>query len=280
MDESGSIANITASVADLMKLVSQDEAAILAAAITDMFNRKLGGQMTATIVGGVDPALWAECCDILDSVEVNLNSLTLGWQAYRFVQIPELSGIRNLVESAEIVASLPFALKKKMSAVIEETGIYEGSLLEKIAEIISEATEYVQIVNPYWSKYGVEPILRRLDCFKSDKIRFDILTQKNLTSTDQAALTSLYSHLRDLGMEVTVSYLDCDDGYGNDSLIHAKTVIVDRKKAYIGSANLTGNGMSLSVELGIVIGGLWPERLSHWVEALREHLTEMEHIVD
>ena len=108
-----------------------------------------------------------------------------------------------MVESAEIVASLPFDLRKKMSVVIEETGIYEGSLLDKIAEIISEATEYVQIVNPYRSKYGIEPILilRRFNKFKSDKIRFDILTQKNLTSTDR---TALYFHLRDLGMEVTI----------------------------------------------------------------------------
>ncbi len=279
MDESESILNITSSIADLMMSLNQEEAAILAATITDMFNRKLCGQMPITTIERIDSGLWEKCYNILDPIDANLNSLTLGWQAYRLVQIPELNEIRNMVESAELVASLPFALKKKMSPVIEETGIYEGSLLEKIAEIISEATEHVQIVNPYWSKYGVEPILRRLDCFKSDKIRFDILTQKNLTSTDKTTLRALYSHLRNLGTEVTVSYLDCDDGYGNDSLMHAKTVVVDRKKAYIGSANLTGNGMSLSVELGIIIEGLWPERLSRWVEALKTHLIEMELIV-
>ena len=57
-------------------------------------------------------------------------------------------------------------------------------------------------------------------------------------------------------------------------LLHAKTVVADRNHAYLGSANLTGNGMDFSVEIGIAFRGVLARQLADWIAALEPALED------
>jgi phosphatidylserine/phosphatidylglycerophosphate/cardiolipin synthase-like enzyme len=49
---------------------------------------------------------------------------------------------------------------------------------------------------------------------------------------------------------------------------HAKLVLADDRKAYVGSANMTGASFELSVELGVLLTGKAARQLSHLAEAI------------
>jgi phosphatidylserine/phosphatidylglycerophosphate/cardiolipin synthase-like enzyme len=52
--------------------------------------------------------------------------------------------------------------------------------------------------------------------------------------------------------------------------LHAKLVVVDRKRAFVTSANLTGGAMENNLECGLLVhGGSAPERLADHFAALR-----------
>jgi len=51
-------------------------------------------------------------------------------------------------------------------------------------------------------------------------------------------------------------------------LLHAKSLVADSLHAYVGSANLTGNGMDASVEIGLSFHGAKAAHLRDWMMAL------------
>jgi phosphatidylserine/phosphatidylglycerophosphate/cardiolipin synthase-like enzyme len=57
-------------------------------------------------------------------------------------------------------------------------------------------------------------------------------------------------------------------------LLHAKAIVADRSTGYMGSANLTGNGMDLSVELGMAFDGPLARQLASWMISLGDALVD------
>ncbi len=53
------------------------------------------------------------------------------------------------------------------------------------------------------------------------------------------------------------------------SLLHAKTIVVDRKRAVIGSANLTWGGMVTNHEIGVLIEGREAWEIGRLLDHLR-----------
>lgn len=54
------------------------------------------------------------------------------------------------------------------------------------------------------------------------------------------------------------------------TLMHAKTIVADRQRALIGSANFTAGGFHRNIELGVEVGGSVPAEVVRLVERLIE----------
>jgi len=260
---------------EIMQGLDRKSSVLLAAGTTDWINRRMSRQTEAKCPDEIEEKVWSRCCSLLRRTDANLNSLDLGWKAYRIIYLPETQNLKSPVESPLLISSLPTDLYRQMKPVIDETEIREGSVLDNISDMISDAQELIQIINPYWSDYGIAPIIRRLNLNTNFRAQASIITRKGLEHSELAALKSLCFHFENHGISTEVKYLNCRTDHGGESLVHAKAIVVDRRKAYLGSANLTGNGMTQSVELGIIFEGLFAEKLSKWMESLSSCLTTL-----
>ena len=54
------------------------------------------------------------------------------------------------------------------------------------------------------------------------------------------------------------------------SLVHAKTIVADRRRALVGSANFSAGGFSNNVEIGVEVEGSVPEEIVQLIERLVE----------
>jgi phosphatidylserine/phosphatidylglycerophosphate/cardiolipin synthase-like enzyme len=61
-----------------------------------------------------------------------------------------------------------------------------------------------------------------------------------------------------------------EDGEGRPIRLHAKALIVDGRRALIGSANMTVSGMDRNIELGILMEGAVVRRVRAYVQELIE----------
>ncbi|PLX88402.1 MAG: hypothetical protein C0618_04360 [Desulfuromonas sp.] len=264
--------SLIAALAEIMSPLPRQKAEAIAVGTTNFLNRKMAGLPAGSSPDGIDKSVWRVCAGLLQKTEANLNTLDAGWRAYRSLHVPEVHNVLEQVVSPQLVCSLPAHLREEMWDTIKKTGIHDGSVLDSIAEIISKARSHIQIINPYWSEHGLQPIISRLSLLKLQGVNVDILTNSILKNKDFEALMDFCRLLKANGMTVTVKTLNHTNVHKHPSMIHAKTIIVDRKKAYLGSANLTGNGMNLSVEIGIVFEGVLVKKLAEWTDSLASHL--------
>jgi len=61
---------------------------------------------------------------------------------------------------------------------------------------------------------------------------------------------------------------------GSPPMLHAKVVVSDRNLAYMGSANLSLNGLTQSIEVGVSIEGAAAAHLSEWFSNLAQQFFE------
>ena len=117
---------------------------------------------------------------------------------------------------------------------------------ESFYELLGSARRSVLLVSPF-IKYGQTK--RLLNCFDaagvSSSIQLDVVTDMNPDnilsgSLDIAALLQFTDYTKNL----TITYVPN---------LHAKVYVVDRNKAIITSANLTGGGLARNLEYGVLI---------------------------
>lgn len=117
----------------------------------------------------------------------------------------------------------------------------------RVWELISEATSEVQIAI-YRVDPAAEAILDLLEKAAQSGIRICIVI------SDLSRQPQLIQHrLSRLAAHRQVSLVDfARSGYG---LLHAKVVVIDRRKALVGAANLTTGGPGVNHEIAVLVEG-------------------------
>lgn len=144
---------------------------------------------------------------------------------------------------------------------------YAGSMLKYIADLFRDCTKRLWLINPYWSQQGAERLKRHLGSTGLNFQTATILTQKQLSQSDLEGLQSIVSYLQRQRVTVTI-YTPNPLPSGGYPLLHAKVVIADTTRCYLGSANLTDNGLSNSVEIGVGLKGPVVKSIERWVSAI------------
>lgn len=93
-----------------------------------------------------------------------------------------------------------------------------------------------------------------------------ILTQprNSLSLEERHSLQQLVDEMENKGAKCTV-LAPIFAGMGTP-LLHAKAMAVDYRRAYLGSANITGSGMDFNVELGMEFEGDLARQLGEWLQ--------------
>ncbi|MCD8560227.1 MAG: phospholipase D-like domain-containing protein [Shewanella xiamenensis] len=198
--------------------------------------------------------------------------LNIGWDA-----LHRLKNESNLdVMEVDFITTLPaqFRLTSEANQLRNDTGIWGGSLLSSIAEIINSAKHELYVIAPYWSINGVKALISSLDRLEKPELKVRILTQpaEKLNHEELKAV----SHLKEffLGLKTNFKILAPTMENSFTPLIHAKSVIADGRDAYIGSANYTASGIEHSIEIGARFKGDGVRPLLVWAKYLENVLED------
>ncbi|ABK19426.1 phospholipase D-like domain-containing protein [Syntrophobacter fumaroxidans] len=133
-----------------------------------------------------------------------------------------------------------------------------------LTQLIAEAKQHVIIAAPFMqSGYGLSSgtLADALRAALHRRVNVDIL------STSQSQQTINREHLI-LNSSGTLRFFQAAAHFENCQQLgsHAKFCVADGQRAYVGSANLTGPGLSTQVEMGILIGGAVAQQIEQFWE--------------
>lgn len=164
------------------------------------------------------------------------------------------------------------AVKAKTQAINQLRAMWPGSILDCLAAVLSSARKEIVMISPYWSDAGVESIFRRITDCRFAGLRVVILTLPEAHHKSEA-LRALHNFRRKMvegGANCEIFSFPISNQW--TPLLHAKSLVADGLHAYVGSANLTGNGMDASVEIGLSFHGAKAAHLRDWMMALSMQL--------
>lgn len=245
-----------------MQPLSQPEAKELAVELVQLVNTSLAG--------ADDFMPSAAAATLLPPSMRTPGALLAPWDAYHRVHEPDI-GIARPYPAADLLCTLPASIRNEASArrLAHDQGIWAGSLMTRVHELINAAEETLYLVCPYWSELGVGNLMKHITRATMTGVRVVVLTRprESMDDDDLRGIITLRQELERRGASVLVKAPD-RDRQGRSPLVHAKVVIRDGAEAYLGSANFSMSGMESSVEVGVLMDGQLASRLQAWAEAL------------
>lgn len=256
---------LVGALVDAMRLLGKEGAAALASEVTSLVNGSIGN----SVAGSSDAKTKALAARLMPKELRNLGTLTLGWEAYRH-WADGAQGESPLSPGTQVVCSIPggFVAEAELSAELRSTGIWPGSLVASLYGMFDRVARELQVISPYWSSNGIEVLLRHISRKDFTGVSVRVLTQppQELSEDEHGAVSEFRHFMMSRGS--TVDIVSPVSRNGRVFLVHAKAVVQDRATAYIGSANLTLNGIENSVEVGAVLHGAQALQLSRWLDII------------
>jgi len=176
--------------------------------------------------------------------------------------------------STQLIATLPDSLPLDV-----EIRRSIPSLAASLHRLITEAKKEIIILNPFFEQIGFNRLESALLAAANHGVVITIITQqlKELTSINRRVLHALSQKATSEGISDRLSFYEYQQGdVGRTTMAaHAKILLADGEKAYLGSANLTEYGMARQVEVGVILQGS-PVQLLHQIfrAVLAAHQTE------
>ena len=196
------------------------------------------------------------------------NQLTVGvpWEAYG--QAHGLRGQDVMISSVKALFSAPAALDDILNVTASNNGLWGGSLLVALGQLLGGAKHELIIFSPYWRIEGVRSLLAAAGRSSYREVQVKVFTQPacRMSDKDRDGVTAFVDILRQGKAEVKILAPRVVDGAW--PFIHAKLMIADRVRAYVGSANFTSSGLDHGVESGVLVEGEAAQSFAFWAEAL------------
>lgn len=123
-----------------------------------------------------------------------------------------------------------------------------------LINLVSSAKNDISIMSPFTNKEGIKSILSPLkSCLKYPAINIFLVMNEN----DEAMIyKQIKSYIPEKMLAGLTVYFCSMDKIEDDSLPHAKLLVTDSKRGYLGSANFTKQGLNTRFELGVELNEL------------------------
>ncbi|WP_082356893.1 phospholipase D-like domain-containing protein [Halorubrum tropicale] len=164
----------------------------------------------------------------------------------------------NTVEPDEKLAdSTPELVVTSPPDVEIELPSHVSRIATRIRGLLIEAEEEVRVANPYFDPG--QQVIEEIARLPRRGIQTRVLTRDVTPETDRhTVLKSIAEDLADSEQEFfeVAEFFSTDSTSGTQKYAtHAKTVIVDDSKCYLGSANLTVTSLTTNFEIGVLLKG-------------------------
>ena len=133
------------------------------------------------------------------------------------------------------------------------------SLYAMLCRLIISADKQIAMANPFFDKEGIEKMVPYLKQATERGVKAKIVSRPAYDASKEHA-----EQLRDLISELGEN---CEarqfagSKKGKPFHLHAKFMVADNKKAYVGSANITETSLGNNVEVGVIFTGKKAEAL-------------------
>lgn len=164
---------------------------------------------------------------------------------------------QNKDSGNQIVLTLPdrsTRLKQALPAIDTKTVHILGTE-ETIDHLAFQARHRLVVMTPFLDAAGAQQILRMFqnsDC--PEKLLILRFTDDPKSDFYPRGLSQIQDALKAAGVTV-LDYSLPTEITGWKETFHAKVVLADRERAYIGSANMTARSLESSMELGVLLQG-------------------------
>lgn len=157
-------------------------------------------------------------------------------------------------KGVEIVATLPSTLP-----IHPDTRKLLPSLSVSIHRLITESKNDIIILNPFFEQTGFDRLASALLAAAERDVDITIITRglNDQSSINYKVLENLLSQASGRGLSTRFKIYQYQLIQEGRIVLtsHAKILLVDKSKLYLGSANLTEYGMTRFVEAGVILQG-------------------------
>jgi len=140
---------------------------------------------------------------------------------------------------------------------------------DSLIELASQAERRLVIISPFLDREGLEWIGQLFEATAKKSIeRIMIVRGRDQTETD--VLIKHHSQLATWGVDILTYAISHDPAFRSPAIetFHAKILLADGNKAYIGSANMTRWSRDFSMECGVILRGPSVKPVATLVEAM------------
>ena len=196
----------------------------------------------------------------------SVHTLSVPWEAF---DVAHREGTSTYaVSKVKALCSSPAEMDPVFSRQAADSSLWGGSLLSELAMLMQGANEDLIVVAPYWRADGVRSLLTTTgrSSYSGLSARLFTVPAEHMRPEDQQALLLFASSLMTFGAKVRI--LAPKAIAGKVPFLHAKLLIADARKAYVGSANFTGSGFDRGIESGVLVEGSTASAFARWADAL------------
>lgn len=139
------------------------------------------------------------------------------------------------------------------------------SYAEGLNEVIQGAREELLLMSPFIASSGVQAMKQNLLDALHRGVHVKLIGHdlQDLASAQSQAIETLRKDAERSRMRFTAYSAN-----HQSRLIHAKLAIADRERVVLGSANITGHGLNLNFEVGVILGTPHARRVADVYEQL------------
>jgi phosphatidylserine/phosphatidylglycerophosphate/cardiolipin synthase-like enzyme len=172
------------------------------------------------------------------------------------------------LSSFKALCSAPVQLDTILAEQASKSGLWGGSLLVALGKLLEATRNSLVILSPYWRVDGVRSLLSTANRDNYAGVKVRVLTQAAcfMKAEDRGALNFFVAKMRESGAIVQASSPRTIGGL--TPFLHAKLIVADSNKAYVGSANFTSSGLDHGIEVGVVLEGEVASAFAIWANAL------------
>ena len=197
---------------------------------------------------------------IVNSNNKRFNKYIVRWN--KFKDLEELPVKKELkFIDTELCVTLPPFDKFGLSYFLNKNRIKIVELQEIFTSLLKNAKNTIKICSPFLEYSGFEFFKDILLSKARNKVTIEILsrqikkTEENSRFEDIKRIIELFKS-KELGDYLSVrNYYYQTEGKRLASSIHAKLIVIDGYKAYIGSGEIRKNSFDKNFELGVIVSG-------------------------
>ncbi len=196
------------------------------------------------------------------------SELTVGvpWESY--AQAHGVLGGQFITDKTQALCSAPARFDLILAEQAMNSGLWGGSLLVAMGKLLESVEKDLVVFSPYWRAEGVQSLLAAAGRQSYAGVNVTVFTQPKvwMKAGDEDGLAFFIKTLRAAGALTQVLVPRAHEGL--TPTLHAKLIIADGVKAYVGSANFTKSGLDHGLEAGVLVEGEIANAFLGWSRAI------------